>query len=70
MPALEDPEFSGVLEGELSDAGRSDEGRRIRPGEELKRTGLSSIQVQEIVEGRKGSGREKGSHTPKSGPEL
>eukprot|EP00969_Alexandrium_andersonii_P192187 8488701-Alexandrium_andersonii.AAC.1 len=42
MPALEDPEFSGILQGEQSDAGASDEGRRIRPEDELRRTGLSS----------------------------
>eukprot|EP00969_Alexandrium_andersonii_P041633 1825165-Alexandrium_andersonii.AAC.1 len=47
MPTLEDPEFSGILQGEQSDAA-SDEGRRIRPEDELRRTGLSRIQTQGI----------------------
>eukprot|EP00969_Alexandrium_andersonii_P245220 10837413-Alexandrium_andersonii.AAC.1 len=70
MPALEDPEFSGILEGEQSDAGRSDEGRRVRPKEELERAGLSSIQVQQLVEDRKGSGGGKGNTPRLPGPEV
>eukprot|EP00969_Alexandrium_andersonii_P200676 8865209-Alexandrium_andersonii.AAC.1 len=60
MPALDGPEFAGILRREKEDAGEGDEGHGVRPGAELWQTGLSNVHAQSIVEGRgaaKGEGK-------------